>query len=238
MIDMEPIGEFKMKFEHGKYLTLSLMHIRNMSGDINKSIEGFYEDERKKWELAPLRKFETLDLNWMGIYSANDVYNAAAYRLMEYRVIHLKQLIEAYCSSHFSSLKECYDDLMKQCSEVKLPFEDGKMHNVFDILRDSRNYFAHNKNSFKAHTPGFDPELLSKSVCTFNNGRDVKRFAFGRDNNESMRENRGTPLYTNYWNVLEDECYQAIVMYDHMRETEETVKDCIENNYWRPYEIY
>jgi len=251
----EPIERFDQELEWGKYIVLSPLYIRDHKDEVTKSINGGYEEVRRKFGVKPLRGSERDDITWVGSVNAQDAYDRAMWYSVRYRIINLKVCCDGYAVNHGGKAK-FYEDLYAKIPRGKIELPNGKEEYPFEIVRLIRNVMAHDGSEEKKDDKakrielGMDDiyEFLMTPYCFVDDGEKVKMASYDL-NNEIIRHtvnalcsegkalsicNCKECLYT----LIENECAAQIRTYDTLLNG--TFKDeasCIEENFWRPLEF-
>ena len=179
MTSINPIESFNQAIEYGKYVTLATHYVVEHEDVIQKSINGEFDKEREIWRHRNNRGCEHFDIEWFNLSSSKEVFNESLWSAVRYRVINLKVCVDAYASDHGINKKEFYSDIQKILPSLKYTVPNGMIDSPFEILKRSRDIFAHDKdpsgNSYRASFGMNDiRSFLMTNTYVFDDGKDQR----------------------------------------------------------------
>lgn len=242
------IDTFNNNVEFGKYVFFAAYHVREHKDEIQKSIDGEYEEVRKKYGTRPLRGSEHYDINWESLTTVQEVYDSLIWSTVRYRMINLKVCCDDYAKDMgISNLAMFYKTVESTLPSLKFVLPDGSEVSPFDLLKNMRDTFAHNSD------PGCkdsscvpkDTDLRSLALTPiffFDDGLDLKVASYDPHSEviaECCSMHSDTLDYEQgllqLFEILEMEVCRAINAFHAIRTGMHPDEEaCIVSNFWRP----
>jgi hypothetical protein len=243
---MEPINRFNSDVERGKYVSFAVKYILANGEDIQKSIDGLFDEERKRWISRKLRGSEHPDIEWLKLSSSNEVLREAVWNVFRYRAINLKVCCDAYAADLGMGCKDFYNTIATALPSSKVNLPNGSECSLFDTLKLVRDQLAHAndpKHRSDRERLGISDvrSFLLTKVRFFDDGLDKRLASY-----DLCSQNIQGELYLHsgvdyengsfsFYEILEQEICNAINAYDAIRSgTFNDEAECIEKGFWRP----
>ena len=226
---MNPINIFNSDVERGKYVTFAAKYISDNRDTIQKSIDGFFDEERKRWIFRRPRGSEHPDIDWSNVSSSDDVLSEAIWNIYRYRIVNLKVCCDRYAADIGLELKDFYTSVNATLPSLKFILPNGSQVSPFDVLQLTRHLLAHAndpKHQAERKKLGINDvrSFMSINVCFFDDGFNQRLASYNPFSQRIQAEmflHSGVIDYEqgcdSFCVILEEEICNAINAYDAIR---------------------